>query len=83
MAGSESVDIIRKASLASGNMRTHAAFRKGLREKETSGIYASTRRPPVSCGAHRTFGMSTRRRRVVLRATPNDIVAMWATTRGR
>jgi hypothetical protein len=38
MAGSESVDIIRKASLASGNMRTHAAFRKGLREKETSGI---------------------------------------------
>jgi hypothetical protein len=43
MAGSESVDIIRKASLASGNMRTHAAFRKGLREKKTSGISTSTR----------------------------------------
>jgi hypothetical protein len=53
MVGTESVDIIRAANLASGNMRTHAAFRKGLRDKETSGISYLHATPPASGAAHR------------------------------
>lgn len=53
MVGTESVDIIRAANLASGNMRTHAAFRKGLREKETSGISYLHATPSASGAAHR------------------------------